>query len=168
MTEHFICLLDITTTVAETATDVTKTIDGWEWFGRIADILGFISFGISLPTLFIAQSTKAAVETHVEKNEYAEKGEELIDNLEILYLLIIEDNYYEEKTLKSIVEILDKIKVNYKIVLKPYYKDIKKLKKLSDSAIPHLTKSPNYNRRKIEKQINIVITELKKGKRRIR
>ena len=139
----------------------------WDVFGIIADGVGLISFAFSLPTFFIAQSTKKAIESHVEKKEFSENIDETIRELRSYYNLIADEKVYDEEILNSIIKTIDAIKINYSSVLKPYKKDINKLKNMCESAVTHLEKHPDYNRRDVEKKMNIVINELEKGKRRV-
>lgn len=163
-------MLNAVTTTAETSKEISGSISnigGWEIFGRFADIIGLISFAFSLPTYFIAKGTRKAIESHVEKKEFAENIDESIRELKSYYSLIADEKIYDEEILNSIIKTIDSIKINYSSVLKPYHRDINKLKSMCDSAILHLDRNANYNRREIEKKMNIVITELEKGKRRI-
>ena len=60
MTEYFYCLLNVSTTVAETAAEVVQSVDGWVQFGRFADILGVGSVLLSIATFFVAKIHKNA------------------------------------------------------------------------------------------------------------
>lgn len=163
MTEPFFRLLDAassaTEPISEIAENLANKVDGWETFGRAADIIGVLSFIISLPTLFIAQSTKKAIKKHDDIKEYKVEIDKHIISLEGYLTTIEVDDIYNEKILDALYKEMDSLLIQYESVVKPYRRKLNKIKKFADEATKQIANNPQsrYNKTKLIRLLNQVV-----------
>lgn len=154
VTEPFFRLLDAASSVTEPVSEIVNSVDGWVWFGRIADFAGITSLLISFFTLINARKAKSVI------IEYASDFNRDIEELSILFNSISKDDIYNEHILTAVSLQLNKILIYYGRNLKFYRKNIRTLISDIDTTIEQLPDIPDYNKTKITKDIQTISIEL--------
>lgn len=138
----------------------------WDKFGIFADIVGVVSFGISIPTFLAAHGARKAIIQHDEVKQYRDEIQYHIDTLKGWLQIISSGDDYGIELLTDIYQTLDTLTIQYSSVVKPFSKKIKQLQSTINEACEKST-IIGYNRRIIQKQLNIVIQHLEKEKKSI-
>ena len=139
----------------------------WTGYGRFADIIAPLSLGIGIWTLFTAHGAKKAVKARNDSEQYSQEIDMHIQKLESIYKSVHDDQLYNENVLIDISNTLDTLTIQYKTVVKSFHRVIVETQKLIDDASENITKSPDYNKNKLTKQLNKVIQHLKKAKKEL-
>lgn len=137
-------------------------MDIWESVGKIADVVGVLSFIISIPTYLFAKSTKKAIQSYNDKKQYQSEIKERIDEMKVHYQSISNNDVYNEDILNTVLNEMDALLIQYPTVVKSFKKDIKALQKLIPKTVNNLKTAPDYNRNKIARKLNAVIQRLEK------
>lgn len=137
----------------------------WEIFGIGADILGVVSFGISIPTLLAAHGAKKALVEYKNTKRYDAEIEDHICLLKSLRETISNGDAYGENVLIDLYRELDAILIHFAPVVKPFAKHINRLKSTVNKTFQELGRDPNYNKRNIVLELNSTIERLEKVKK---
>lgn len=171
MIETLSLLLDASNTeiikTIEQGFEAIQKVDGWNWFGRIADVIGVISFIISIPTLIFAKTAKKAIQEHDDIKEYKDEIDEHIDSLVGLYESMEKDEIYNRSILTALQKELDTLTIQYTSVIKPFKNKINKLLGKIKTALINIDTDKTYNKSNVTRLLNQVIEHLKKVKKSI-
>lgn len=130
--------------------------------GTIADITALLSFIISIFTFRAAHGAKKAVTEYKNVRRYDEEIDVHIEKLEGLHETISNGDAYGEKILKDVYNELETVLIQFKQIVKPFSKKIQKLQTIIDKTYCQLNTDHNFNKRKIDVELNRVIEHLKK------
>lgn len=135
-------------------------------FGIGADILSYVSLGLTIPTLVLSVTTSKAVSNYAEKRSFREHIPNNISSLRVHHSSISNDDVKNvNKFLIDLSEELDKIIIGYPNVTKDFKKDIAELRNLLESTVEN--SSFRSNRHKITVNLHTVITHLENSLERV-
>lgn len=137
----------------------------WDVISNIANVLGILSFGVSIITLFIAGGIKRSMMAHVESTDYRKEIQEHIAYFESCRELMVEDKSSIETYYGKLVARLDVIKTAYETILSP--KLIKKINSLTKQIETSMSNKSQHATRNQISQLAYIITELKKKEKMI-
>ena len=138
----------------------------WTTFGIIADIIGVISFIISIPALITAKNAKKALREYKSKLRFDAEIDTRIQSLDVLQNSISKDDQYDANILKNVYKELDTILIHHKEAIPP--SDAKMINRLMSDVYSSLSKimyTPDYNKQTIELRLNSAIETLKRIKK---
>lgn len=139
----------------------------WDIFGKIADVVGILSFLVAIPTYFTARGTRKAIQYHDDKKQYKREIKMHISTLKANYESIHNNDVYNESILNNVLQELDRIQINYPTVVKPFKKEFKQLEKKINQTLLKLPSDSDFNRTKISRQLNKIIERLDKEEKTI-
>jgi len=138
-----------------------------EIISKGADIVGFISFGISVVTLVNTRKIRSSMVAHVETSEYRKEIDEQIGELEAFRDILVEGNGLDSQFFLQLMVQLRDICISYETILPP--KLTKKMTGLNEHTKNNLYSGVTpYRKKDLEKCISMlveIISELKKEKK---
>ena len=138
-----------------------------EIISKGADIVGFISFGISVVTLVNTRKIRSSMIAHVETSEYRKEIDEQIGELEAFRDILVEGNGLDSQFFLQLMVQLRDICISYETILPP--KLTKKMTGLNEHTKNNLYSGVTpYRKKDLEKCIRLlveIISELKKEKK---
>ena len=138
-----------------------------EIISKGADIVGFISFGISVVTLVNTRKIRSSMVAHVETSEFRKEIDEQIGELEAFRDILVEGNGLDSQFFLQLMVQLRDICISYETILPP--KLTKKMTGLNEHTKNNLYSGVTpYRKKDLEKCISMlveIISELKKEKK---
>lgn len=137
-----------------------------EILGVTADVVGVVSFLISIPTLVLASGIKRSILKYVEKNDYIRDIDNQLTELQASYEMLLEDDEkYGQNFLDLLVSKLEVFPIRYEAILsKKVIKQVNTLIK----QIEEKTKT-NFSNKKYKqdcaRQLHQIILTLEKEKK---
>lgn len=145
--------------------DIVDLTNFWLWFGRVADILGVISFVISIITLFVTAGIKKAQRQQVEKSDYSVDIENQLETLKAYHDLAAKSDKFDDSLALELQENLICIETYYETLLpKKLKSDIKGLKNYLENSMG----KPPYSKgvcKELAKRLTLIMARLKKVKK---
>ena len=148
-----------------TGGEVVGVANFWLWFGRGADILGAISFVISVITLFVTAGIKKAQRHQVEKTDYSEDIDNQIETLHAIHDFLLLKDAADSSVLLELEETLINIEIYYETLLPKKLKtEIKGLKNYMSNNLGKCPYSDN-SLKELARRLTIVMAQLRKVKK---
>lgn len=130
-----------------------------------ADVLGIISFFISIFTYITTLNIKKKMVAHVEKTDYLNDIDNQVKNLNSYYHTIVDDDVYNSTLLSKIDADLDDLQVLYSLILpKDLLSCIKKLRKNIENDY-HGNLNSTKAKRTCARQLHTIASKLAKEKK---
>lgn len=148
-----------------TGEDVVDFANFWLWFGRTADILGTISFVISVITLFVTAGIKKAQRHQVEKTDYSMDIDNQIENLKAFHDLVVLKDGFDSSLVLELEEAFIHIEIYYETLLPKKLKaEIKGLKNFIKNNLGTYPYSDGALK-ELARRLTMIMAQLKKVKK---
>lgn len=136
------------------------------YLSTIADVLGILSFLISIPTFFTALGIRKKMMIHVEKTDYLQEIDTQVQNLYSYYDTITKDGVLYNKIILDKVDVsLDDLIIAYETILPKEL--VSKMKKLRNHIKNKCMKDLSDKNAKSEcaRQLHTIASKLAKEKK---
>lgn len=88
----------------------------FEWFSRLADILGIISFGFAIPTFFISRNIKKQIDFSIDLHDFSDSKSEYLHKIEGFIDSLKQDHLAQKTILLDISGLLSEIKTRFRML----------------------------------------------------
>lgn len=89
----------------------------WDIISKGADIVGFISLGISIVTLVNTGKIRSSMIAHAETSEYRKQIDEQISKLEAIREILVDGKSQEPQLFLQLITQLKNIRISYETIL---------------------------------------------------
>lgn len=140
----------------------------WDIISKGADIVGFISLGISIVTLVNTGKIRSSMIAHAETSEYRKQIDEQISKLEAIREILVDGKSQEPQLFLQLITQLKNIRISYETILPA--KLLRRIKVLCEYIMANLYDRKDtmpYRKSDLTKCISLlleIISGLKKEK----